>query len=124
MQKIVVIEDEAPFVRLIGWFLVEAGFEVCVVESAAEATDRLRAVDPGLIVCNSGLAENEKRAWFKGWRAMSPDLRVVDLYKSDNMLTQPAQTGADAYLKMPFHADALIDTVRGLLDARDGYARG
>ncbi len=117
LASILLIETEAPLVRLMSWFLLEAGFEVAKVDTTEEAVDRCRAGGPAVIVFNTGMAQEEKARSIRELRDASTDCRILDVSDDHPRPTVPADTGADAYLQLPFHADSFIESVTALYDA-------
>lgn len=96
------------------WFLLEAGFEVAKVDTTEDAIDRCRAGDPAVIVFNTGMAQAEKAQSIRELRAASSACRILDVSDGRPRPPVPANTGADAYLQLPFHADSFIEAVTAL----------
>ncbi len=117
MASILLIETEAPLVRLMSWFLLEAGFEVAKVDTTEEAIDRCRDGGPSVIVFNTGMLQAEKAQSIADLRAASTDCRILDVSDDNPRPPVPADTGADAYLQLPFHADSFIEAVTALSES-------
>lgn len=138
MARVLVIEDEAPRLRLMAWFLIEAGHEVASVMVADEAIERVKVYRPDVIIFNTVMEDSEKQRCISDLRALSPHSRILDISEEKTRLAQgmigievegnlhrdgivaAVSPGlADAYLRVPFNANALIDTVDRLLETRE-----
>jgi DNA-binding response OmpR family regulator len=121
MASILLIEDEAALSRLISWSLLEAGFEVALVESASAAEKKLRAYAPDVIVFNTVLPEDEKNDCIAQIRKLRPNARILDVSEEKTLRVQgivrpPAGVSlADASLGLPFPTERLIEAIRDLL---------
>lgn len=116
MASVLLIENDAPLVRLMAWFLLEAGFEVSKVPDPDRALEYVRATPPSVIVFNTGLADEAKASSIVLLRDAAPSSGVLDV--SDHAWPEkPGDTGADRYLQLPFHADAFIEAVNELIPA-------
>lgn len=115
MASVVIIENEAPLVRLLGWFLIDAGHQVFAVENVVAATGRITAEPADVVVFNSGLPASAKLPFVSEWRQLRPGIRVIDVARRAEPGARAPYTGADAYLQMPFDADDLIGTVDSVL---------
>jgi len=113
MPSVLIVESEEPLVRLMSWFLIEAGFEVTAVKDAYTALERFPASRPDVIIVNTHLPEPAKRDYIERWRAATRDAKVLDVVDA----APSAPSGADAVLRLPFHADTLIETVQNLISA-------
>lgn len=137
MSSILVIEDEAPRLRLMAWFLIEAGHEIASVASADEALERVQTYKPDLIIFNTVMDDDEKQDCIRQLRERAPESRILDISEEKTRLaqgmigvavegsihpdgllprTEDRSASADAYLRVPFNADALLETVQTLLD--------
>ena len=109
---ILLVEPGVPLVRLMGWFLTEAGLEITRVDHASEIIDAVRESWPDVVVLNTTVPADEKRQHVESLRQASSALKVLDV--SDGAGHELPQTTADAYLMLPFDADDLVDAVRQL----------
>lgn len=116
MASVLLIEIEAPLVRLMGWFLTEAGYEVTTAADADRAVDEARAAGPPIIVLNTALPDPDKAQCVERLRSLVPAARILDV-SANSWPRQPADTGADRYLQIPFHADSFIEAVSELARA-------
>lgn len=117
MASVLLIETEAPLVRLMSWFLLEAGFEVAKVDSTEDAVERCRAGTASVVVFNTEMAQGEKTQSIQQLREANTNCRILDVSDDSPRPLVPANTGADAYLQLPFHADSFIEAVTTLFEA-------
>lgn len=113
-MQVLLVEAEAPLVRLMAWFLTEAGFAVAKVDpSRGDLVKSIIEFDPEVVVFNSGLSPDEKRACIEALHAADARPKILDVSSYEEYGKQP-DSGADAYLRLPFHADDLVTAVRDL----------
>jgi CheY-like chemotaxis protein len=110
MATVLVIETEAPLMRLMSWFLLESGHRVMAASSLAVAQAQ-SAAQPQVIVFNTHMELDTKREAIAEIRALSPDSRILDIRDPGAPLSE---TGADAYLALPFDSYDLLTAVRRL----------
>jgi len=116
MAMILIIEFEPHELRLMGWALLEAGFEVASessIDGAIERTERLR---PEVIVFNTSVPPEAKARRIQVVRAINAESRVINVYEPTP--GRGPDIPADAYLEKPFGAQDLIGTIRKLLGER------
>jgi two-component system phosphate regulon response regulator OmpR len=114
---ILVVDDDARLRELLSRYLVENGFRVSTAENAAAARDRLRILQPELIVMDvmmpgeSGLELTEV---LRRDNAMTPILLLTARGAPEDRIAG-FEAGADDYLPKPFDPRELVLRVRALL---------
>lgn len=125
MSRILVIEDSPPLTRIINWILTEAGHEVTAIPAPDQSIERARSYRPEIVVFNTGMPDTEKTPFIDGIRRVAPGARFIDLSTDSAQRRRRAQARADAgdvegkvdvYLRIPFHADDLLQAVDELSD--------
>jgi DNA-binding response OmpR family regulator len=116
VASVLLIEDDAPLVRLMAWFLLEAGFEVSKVADTDRAVERVRTTPPHVVVFNTTADDDAKSASITRMREFAPTCGFLDVC-GHAWPKKPGDTGADRYLQLPFHADAFIEAVTELTHA-------
>ena len=109
--RILIIEAVEPRLRLLDWGLRGEGLEVTTVAGLPAGAPELR---PDVIVMNTGMPPDGKRAWIQALRYLVPGVRVVDL-ASDRHGDEAYDTGADAYVEHPFRIDEVRVTMATIL---------
>jgi DNA-binding response OmpR family regulator len=113
MSSVLLIEGDAPVIRLVKWALEDAGIGCDVAATPQEALDT--DAHPGVIIFNTGMPDDPKRDCIQHLRENIPGVKVIDLATEER---QPhASTGADAYLHTPFLRYQIVDLVQDLLSA-------
>ena len=108
MARILLIENHSSLGRLIGLYLLDAGYEVSKVETPEEAEGRLADPShPDVIVFNTGLPPEQKSAFIYGWRQRAPGTKILEISEDPLIVAPGASTlervgAADAYLTTPF----------------------
>jgi two-component system, OmpR family, response regulator MprA len=114
---ILVVDDDAPILRMLGRTLSAAGY---VVEPAADGGQALAAVErstPDLVVLDIGLPGLDGLAVCRRLREKGLATPVLLLTARDAVADRVAglDAGADDYLVKPFATDELLARIRALL---------
>ncbi len=123
MSRILLVDDSPHAQRIGERILSEEGYEVVTVSNADSALIRLEDVDPDLVVADTvmpGRTGYELCQYLK----MSPRHRRVRVVLTAGVLEdfdaeQLRRVAADATLKKPFEATALLATVKPLAEAAE-----
>src|SRR3954463_11465502 len=126
MSRVLLVDDSPHAQRIGERILSEEGFEVVTVSNADSALIRLEDVDPDVVIADTvmpGRTGYEICQYIK----ISPRLRHVRVVLTAGVLENfdeelSKRVEADATLKKPFEATALVNTVRPLAEAA-GAAR-
>jgi DNA-binding response OmpR family regulator len=114
MTKVLLVEPDAPLMRIMGWILADAGFEVVGEHDFDEALRALPEVRPDVTVLNGGDATDDERAdRIAALRTRWPRGRVIDMTHLGAQEPQVATT-ADVMLTKPFHAESLVAAIHNL----------
>jgi DNA-binding response OmpR family regulator len=118
-KKILVVDDDPNFVRLLKARLEDSRYEVITAKDRQEAIDKTRQEKPDLIILDVMLPKID-------------GYKVASILKSDEntrdipivMLTAPTlaqdiksgmESGAASYMQKPFNSDVLLGIVQGLI---------
>ena len=113
MTRVLLIENDAPRMRLMAWALREEGFDVSTA-TTSDAAGTARDAQPAVIVFNTSEPSIEKAACIGQLRAASP-ARIIDL--AEDATSPGHDSGADAYLELPVTAQQLIAAIQRLAPA-------
>lgn len=127
MNRILLADDSPHAQRMGERILSEEGFEVITIADGREALDRLAEVDPDLILGDvflpsvSGYRICEYVKSHPGHRHVRVVLTAGLLEPFDE--AEATRVRADAVIKKPFEASAVVETIKPLVDAAS-FARG
>ena len=111
---ILVVDDDARLRDLLSRYLMENGFRVSTADNAADARDRLRALQPDLIVMDvmmpgeTGLELTEAH---RRENAVTPILLLTARGAPEDRIAG-FEAGADDYLGKPFEPRELVLRIR------------
>ncbi|HUQ93502.1 MAG TPA: response regulator [Bryobacteraceae bacterium] len=121
MSRILLADDSPHAQRMGERILREEGFEVVSVTDGETALLRLEDVDPDVIVADAFLP---RRSGFDICRQVKSDprFRHVRVVLTAGVLepvdeAEASRAGSDAFLKKPFEASIVLDTVKPLCEA-------
>lgn len=115
-KKILVVDDESRFIRLLDANLVSAGYDVIVAKDGLEAIEQVVTNSPNLVLMDIMMPNMDGLTALKRIREFS-NVPIVMLTakgkESDRILG--LNHGADDYIVKPFSADVLIARVKAVL---------
>jgi two-component system phosphate regulon response regulator OmpR len=115
---ILLVDDDARLRALLSRFLGEQGFRVTTAENAADAREKLRALDFDLLVLDvmmpgeTGLALTEN---LRGDRAPVTPILLLTARGAPEDIVAGFEAGADDYLGKPFDPRVLLVRIRAML---------
>lgn len=117
-RPLLLLDDDATFVRVLARALTSRGFEVLSANNFDEARTLTRRHRPRYCVLDLKLGEENGLRLIPELHAMVPDIRVLLLtgYASIATAVEAIKRGAHDYLAKPVDADAVV---RALLDGAD-----
>jgi two-component system response regulator RegA len=107
---LLLVEDDAVFAGVLARALQRRGFEVVWAETAADALQRAREVQPRHAVVDLKLGEDSGLALIPALLAEVPTMRVLLLtgYASIATAVEAIKRGAHDYLAKPVDADTVV----------------
>jgi DNA-binding response OmpR family regulator len=125
MTKVLLVEPDAPLMRIMGWILADAGFEVVGEHDFDEALRALPELRPDVTVLNGGdvVTDDERADRIAALRTRWPRGRVIDMTHLGGGGPQVATT-ADVMLTKPFHAESLVAAVHNLSASHESIDDG
>ncbi|MBD8871222.1 response regulator transcription factor [Rhodanobacter sp. DHB23] len=119
-HPLLLVDDDATFVRVLGRALASRGFEVIATTNPGDARALTRQHQPRYCVLDLKLGDENGLRLIPELHALVPDMRILLLtgYASIATAVEAIKRGAHDYLAKPVDADAVV---RALLDG-DGHA--
>jgi len=116
----VLVADDASFMRQMIREIVESeGFEVCGEASdGVEAVDEFKRLQPDLVTMDIVMPRKSGIDAVRGIMALDPGARVVmcSALGQETLVTEAIQAGAKDFIVKPFKPDAVIDTLKKVLE--------
>jgi two-component system response regulator RegA len=114
-RPLLIVDDDATFVRVLSRALTSRGFEVLTASHADEARALTRRHQPRHCVLDLKLGEENGLRLIPELHELVPDMRILLLtgYASIATAVEAIKRGAHDYLSKPVDADAVV---RALLD--------
>jgi len=122
MQKILLVEDDAPLLDVMCYLLEAEGYEVCPAVNGKQALDLFITSRPSLVISDIMMPEMNGYELLEAVRVMPEGITVPFLFLSARTersdVDRARSLGVDDYLFKPFEAPELINAVRARLDRR------
>ena len=119
MTRLLLVDDEAPFVRALGVSLKAMGYEVDAAATGAAALAKAATTAPDIIVLDLGLPDMDGLAVLtelRRWTAVP--VIVLSARHRDDAKVAALDGGADDYVTKPFSMDELMARIRAALRRR------
>jgi len=119
VTKLLLVDDEAPFVRALGVSLRAMGYEVDTASTGAAALAKAATTVPDVIVLDLGLPDMDGLEVLKGLRSWTAvPVIVLSARHRDDVKVAALDGGADDYVTKPFSMDELLARIRAALRRR------
>lgn len=117
MPKILVIEDDVAFCKLVEKFLTKNNYEVSTAFSAAEAKGKIRNTTFDLILTDLRLPDSDGMTLLSEFTKEIPATPVVLMtgYSDINTAVKAIKNGAADYISKPFNPDEVLVVVANTL---------
>jgi len=114
-EKILLVDDDDVFVRVLARALTARGFAVSTASDRAGALAAARGTRPEYAVLDLKLGEENGLALIPELLEVQPDLRILLLtgYASIATAVEAIKRGAYDYLAKPVDADQVVQALRG-----------
>ena len=123
-RRVLVVDDSDVIRQLISVNLELEGFEVVTAVDGQDALDKIHNVEPDLMTIDVVMPRMDGIETVKRLRAdpRTAQLKIVMVSASAQQgdLARGHEAGVNAYLTKPFDPDALVRTVRDLIEAEEG----
>jgi two-component system response regulator RegA len=113
-QKLLLVDDDAVFVHVLGRALRSRGFEIASAGTAADALARARQEHPAFVVLDLKLGADNGLMLIPELLAAAPGTRILLLtgYASIATAVEAIRRGAHDYLAKPVDAEAVVRALR------------
>lgn len=120
MPKILVIEDDIAFCKLVEKFLTKNGYEISTAFSAAEAKSKIAAEKFDLILTDFRLPDSDGMILLAEFKAEMPSIPVILMtgYSDINTAVKAIKNGATDYISKPFNPDEVLMVVANALKTK------
>ncbi|MEP6806167.1 MAG: sigma-54 dependent transcriptional regulator [Flavobacterium sp.] len=117
MPKILLIEDDISFCKLLEKFLVKKAYEVTIAFSAAEARIAIKNESFDLILTDLRLPDSDGIVLMSEFKASYPEIPVILMtgYSDVNTAVKAIKNGAADYISKPFNPDEVLLVITNAL---------
>ena len=117
MARILVVDDETGIRELLREILTDAGHEVVVAESAAQARTQFLSHHPELVLLDVLLPDEDGITVLQNWTSSHPGVRVIMLsgHATIDTAVEATRIGALEFLEKPISLQRLLGTVQRAL---------
>lgn len=110
MAKILLIEDDVPFCKLLEKFLIKKSFEVATAFSASEAKAKIKVTDFDLIITDLRLPDCDGIQLMSEIKTTHPNIPVLLMtgYSDVSTAVKAIKNGAADYISKPFNPEEVL----------------
>ena len=116
-MRVLIIEDNVSFARLVAERLAQSGFDSDLSETVEQATQATKAMDYAAIVLDLGLPDASGLSLLRELRSRGDSTPVLITTARNGLedRVQGLREGADDYLAKPFSIDELVARLHALM---------
>lgn len=115
-MRILVADDDADLRALIGFTLMQAGYDICTAVDGESALLAFQRDSPDLVLLDINMPEPNGLQVCREIRGRSPvPIMMLTVRDVEEDLIEAFDSGADDYVRKPFSPRALIARVRALI---------
>jgi len=115
-MRILVADDDADLRALIGFTLMQAGFDICTAVDGESALQAFQQNSPDLVMLDINMPEPNGLKVCREIRGRSPvPIMMLTVRDVEEDLIEAFDSGADDYVHKPFSPRALLARVRALI---------
>jgi two-component system KDP operon response regulator KdpE len=123
VSRVMIVDDEAPILRVLRPSLAAAGYEVIEAENGRDALTRVAQQVPDVVVLDLGLPDMDGKDVILALRKWTQvPIIVLSAREAEAERIAALDTGADDYVVKPFHTGELLARVRAALRHRQTRA--
>lgn len=117
MPKILLIEDDISFCKLLERFLVKKAFDVTIAFSAEEARSYIKKESFDLILTDLRLPDADGIVLMSEFKTSYPEIPVILMtgYSDVNTAVKAIKNGASDYISKPFNPDEVLLVITNAL---------
>jgi two-component system response regulator HydG len=119
MPKILLIEDDIAFCKLLEKFLIKKAYDVTIAFSAAEAREAVKNESFDLILTDLRLPDSDGIGLMSEFKNSHPQIPVILMtgYSDVNTAVKAIKNGAADYISKPFNPDEVLLVITNALQA-------
>lgn len=124
MARILVIDDEQEFRRMVRAFLEADGHEVFEAVNGLDGMEKFQSVEPELVVTDILMPHQDGIETIRQIRVIDPDVKIIAIsgggqFSASAFLMIADETGADRSLQKPLRRNRFMTEVDQLLPKPD-----
>ena len=124
-MRILVADDDADLRALIGFTLMQAGFDICTAVDGESALLAFQRDSPDLVLLDINMPEPNGLKVCREIRGRSPvPIMMLTVRDVEEDLIEAFDSGADDYVHKPFSPRALLARVRALIRRAEPFDAG
>lgn len=119
MPKILIIEDDIAFCKLLEKFLIKKAYDVTIAFSASEAREAVKNESFDLILTDLRLPDSDGIGLMSEFKNSHPHIPVILMtgYSDVNTAVKAIKNGAADYISKPFNPDEVLLVITNALQA-------
>ncbi|WP_119793242.1 sigma-54-dependent transcriptional regulator [Flavobacterium anhuiense] len=119
MPKILIIEDDIAFCKLLEKFLIKKAYDVTIAFSASEAREAVKNESFDLILTDLRLPDSDGIGLMSEFKNSHPHIPVILMtgYSDVNTAVKAIKNGAADYISKPFNPDEVLLVITNAMQA-------
>lgn len=123
LKKILIVEDDGEFRKLLEAILADAGYAVATAPDGAQGLEAARAERPDLILMDVEMPRLDGYAAIKALRA-DPEIRgipviLVTVHSKMHQVVEGLKAGADDHITKPFDPAEVLARIDGVFRQKE-----
>jgi two-component system response regulator HydG len=118
MPKILLIEDDISFCKLLEKFLIKKAYEVSIAFSADEARTAIRKESFNLVLMDIRLPDSDGIGLMTEFKTLNPKVPVILMtgYSDVNTAVKAIKNGASDYISKPFNPEEVLLVITNAME--------
>ena len=123
MARVLIVEDDVAFCKMLETFLSKKGFQVSVSHTGNDAMTKINESFYDIILADVRLPDKDGNTILKTVTDKFPKTKVILMtgYAEVNLAVDAIKTGAFDYISKPINPEKMLETIQKALSGKDNF---